>query len=99
MSSKYRSKTREPTCIKHPTVQASKRCERCGDYFCSDCIKEEWSTTFFRSIIGKPQDFEKHYYCVNCRRRTSMIRLILSIGLLLIFLLPSIFFLLQFFFT
>ncbi|MFX1537998.1 MAG: hypothetical protein ACFFDI_27710 [Promethearchaeota archaeon] len=96
-SRKYRKKnTTGLICVNHPTVPASKKCERCGQYFCSECIKEEWSTTFFRSIVGQPQDFEKHYYCSNCAQKTNYLRLVLSIGLLLLFLVPTIFFLIQF---
>ncbi|MFX0064553.1 MAG: hypothetical protein ACFFC7_20460 [Candidatus Hermodarchaeota archaeon] len=96
-SSKNKSKkATEPICVNHPTVPAVKKCERCGQYFCSECIKEEWSTTFFRSIVGQPQDFEKHFYCSDCAQKTNYLRLVLSIALLLLFLVPTLFFLIQF---
>ncbi|MFX1250132.1 MAG: hypothetical protein ACFFCZ_00780 [Promethearchaeota archaeon] len=97
MHTSKRKKATGPICVNHPTVSATKKCERCGQYFCSECIHEEWSTTFFRSIVGQSQDFEKHYYCSGCAQKTNYLRLVLSIALLLLFLVPTIFFLIQLF--
>lgn len=84
---KKRSKTQKKgqSCVNHPNRFETKECERCDDFFCEDCIIEDWSVNFFQQFIGQKRDFVKKTYCKPCYNRVVRIRMIAYVGLLVLF--------------
>ena len=72
-------------CINHPDNYETKECERCHEFFCADCITEDWSTNFFQQFIGQKRDFIQKIYCHPCRTRVVRIRVLAYLMLLLLF--------------
>ena len=89
-----KKKTGQP-CINHPDHFETKECERCNEYFCSECYVEDWSTNFFHQFIGQKRDFIQKFYCQPCRKRVVRIRVIAYLGLLLLFGGPIVLWLIQ----
>ncbi|MFX1517768.1 MAG: hypothetical protein ACFFC6_15805 [Promethearchaeota archaeon] len=72
-------------CVNHPNRFETKECERCNEFFCEECIIEDWSVNFFQQFIGQKRDFIQKTYCKPCYRRVAQIRMIAYIGLLVLF--------------
>lgn len=84
---KARSKKRKKgqACVNHPNNFETKECERCDNFFCEDCIVEDWSVNFFQQFIGQKRDFVQKIYCKPCYKRVVRIRMIAYVGLLVLF--------------
>ncbi|MFX1282067.1 MAG: hypothetical protein ACFFB5_00365 [Promethearchaeota archaeon] len=72
-------------CVNHPNNFETKECERCNEYFCSDCYIEDWSVNFFQQFLGQKRDFIQKIYCKPCYNRVMRVRMIAYLGLLLLF--------------
>ena len=92
-----RLKKRGPACINHPANFETKKCERCKQYFCSECFVEDWHKNFLSQFVGQKRDFIKKIYCIPCQKRVVRVRLLAYSGLLILFVLPFViwFFFLQ----
>jgi hypothetical protein len=84
------SRKQGPVCTNHKNRFDTKECERCHKFFCSDCIIEDWHENFFSQFIGQKRDFIKKNYCHPCQKRVVRIRLAGYIGLLIMFGLPVV---------
>lgn len=85
---KHRSSKKDLACINHPANLDTKECERCHNYFCSECYIEDWHETFFQQFVGQKREMVKKIYCVPCQKRVIRVRMIAYIGLLVLFLSP-----------
>ncbi|MFW9856856.1 MAG: hypothetical protein ACFFFG_17540 [Candidatus Thorarchaeota archaeon] len=91
MSKRRREKQKQgASCVNHPSRYETMECERCHQNFCSECVVEDWHETFFQQFIGEKRKMVKQVYCIPCRQRILRIRVIASIGLLTILLLPLV---------
>jgi hypothetical protein len=99
MSQKKRklSKKRGSACVNHPNNFETKKCERCHQFFCSECFIEDWHENFLSQFVGQKRDFIKKIYCIPCQKRVVRVRLLAYSGLLVLFVLPFViwFFFLQ----
>ncbi len=84
------SRKKGSVCVNHSGSYDTKECERCHKFFCTDCIVEDWHENFFSQFIGQKRDFIQKYYCKPCQTRVVRIRLAGYIGLLLMFGLPVV---------
>ncbi|MFW9905909.1 MAG: hypothetical protein ACFFFH_16425 [Candidatus Thorarchaeota archaeon] len=85
--SKKRSKKEKKgqACVNHPNTFETKECERCKNYFCEECIIEDWSVNFFHQFLGQKRNFVHKTYCKPCYKRVVLIRMIAYAGLLALF--------------
>ena len=81
-------------CINHSKNYDTTECERCHEYFCTECIVEDWHESFFSQFLGQKREFVKKDYCIPCQKRVVRIRLLSYIGLLALFGIPVILWLL-----
>ena len=88
------SRKQGPVCTNHSTRFDTEECDRCHKFFCADCSVEDWHENFFSQFIGQKRDFIKKNYCKPCQKRVVRIRLAAYIGLLLMFGLPILLWLL-----
>lgn len=77
-------------CINHPNINETKECERCHQYFCSNCYLEDWHETFFGQFLARKREVVKTIYCKPCQKRVVRIRMIAYLGLLTLFTLPIV---------
>ncbi|MHA2138200.1 MAG: hypothetical protein ACXABU_08435 [Candidatus Hodarchaeales archaeon] len=84
------SRKQGPVCANHTDRFDTKECDRCHKFFCTDCNVEDWHENFFSQFIGKKRDFIKKIYCHPCQKRVVRIRMAGYIGLLLMFGLPVV---------
>ncbi|MHA1995002.1 MAG: hypothetical protein ACW97Z_10710 [Candidatus Hodarchaeales archaeon] len=71
------SRKQGPVCANHTDRFDTKECDRCHKFFCTE-------------FIGKKRDFIKKIYCHPCQKRVVRIRMAGYIGLLLMFGLPVV---------
>ena len=88
------SKKAGQSCVNHNDNFITEECERCHKFFCSDCIVEDWHESFFTQFVGQKRAFTKKNYCIPCQKRVVRVRLIGYSGLLLLFGLPIVLWLL-----
>ena len=81
-------------CVNHKTRYDTVECERCHEFFCPDCVVEDWSENFLLQFVGRKRDFIKKDYCILCEKRVVRVRLFGYIALLLLFGLPILLWLL-----
>ncbi|MHA1972339.1 MAG: hypothetical protein ACTSW1_05065 [Candidatus Hodarchaeales archaeon] len=77
-------------CFNHPNNFETEECERCHKFFCSECYVEDWNENFYQQFLGKKREFIKRIYCKSCHRRIIRIRIIAAAGVLALFLIPFI---------
>jgi hypothetical protein len=77
-------------CVNHPKNLVTQECERCHQYFCSECYVEDWHETFFHQFLAQKREVVKTIYCIPCQKRVVRVRMIAYIGFLSILLLPII---------
>ncbi|MHA2176260.1 MAG: hypothetical protein ACXACP_01285 [Candidatus Hodarchaeales archaeon] len=87
-------KKQGPACANHPNNHNTEECERCKKFFCSDCIVEDWHENFFSQFIGQKRKYIQKIYCKPCEKRVVRIRLLANFGLLILFGLPIVLWLL-----
>jgi hypothetical protein len=96
MSQKSRKISKKPgvSCANHSDNYITVECERCHEFFCSECMVEDWHENFFTQFIGQKRNFSKKDYCIPCEKRVVRVRLLSYFGLLSLFGLPIVLWLL-----
>ena len=92
MGQKNRKIAKKPgkPCVNHNSNYTTVECERCHKYFCSECTVEDWHESFFSQFVGQKRSFSKKDYCIPCQKRVVRVRLFGYIGLLSLFGLPIV---------
>lgn len=99
MSTKRKKKKEKGhSCVNHRDNYETKECDRCQQFFCSECYTEEWQENFLHQFIGQKRDFIMKIYCIPCQRRVNRVHMIAYLGLLALFVIPfTIWLILSFF--
>ena len=99
MSTKRKKrKEKGQPCINHPNNYDTEECDRCQQFFCSECYVEDWQENFLQQFIGQKRNFQKKFYCYSCQRRVNRVHMIAYLGLLALFVTPILIWLILSFF-
>ena len=74
-------------CYHHPEREAINQCDCCGDYICSECVKEFRAEYVCRRCLKYRVDKERKR---ERRKNTSWFTIFMLLFLLLLFVLPAL---------
>ncbi len=79
-------------CKNHPQRRADTQCQKCKEYYCTQCVEDVWKETrIVEQALGQKREFKRQFLCKKCERRDRIIRVMEAIALLILFLMPVLF--------